>query len=221
MIRLEEKYEEAVQFRKRGFTYSEIARIVGVSKSTVSLWLARKPFSKKVRAENTARAARENVKRIGLVNKARAAERKTRYTEALRSAETEYRHYKKDPLFIAGLMAYTGNGDMDHTSRMRLSTSDIFMHRLFIQFAQVYLGVEKPQIHFWLLLYANLNEKKCMSVWSKKIKLSVAQFHKTQFVAQRSKAGALQHGTGNTIIGSTVLKKKLVRWIQLLQEELS
>ena len=45
MIRLEEKYEQVVQFRKRGFTYSEISKIVSVSKSTVSVWLAKKAFS--------------------------------------------------------------------------------------------------------------------------------------------------------------------------------
>ena len=104
MIRLEEKYEQAVQFRKRGFTYSEISKIVGVSKSTVSNWLSKKAFSKKIKAENTARAARDNVKRISLVNKARTAERKNKYAEAVRSAETEYKHYKKDPLFTSGLM---------------------------------------------------------------------------------------------------------------------
>jgi len=221
MIRLEEKYEQAVQFRKRGFTYSEIAKIVDVSKSTVSNWLSKKPFSKKVRDENAQRAARDNVKRMSLLNKARAAERKARYAEASRSAETEYKHYKKDLLFIAGLMAYASNGDRKDLSRIRLSSANPFLHATFIQFARAYLGVEKPQIRFWLLLYANLNEKKCVTFWSRKTRLSLASFHTNQFLAQKSKTPGLQHGTGNTIIGSTVLKLRLIRWIELLEAELS
>jgi predicted transcriptional regulator len=220
MIRLEEKYEQALQFRKRGFTYSEIAKIVGVSKSTVSNWVAKKPFSKKVKADNQARAARDNVKRISLVNKARTAERKTRYAEAVSSAETEYKHYKKDPLFAAGLMAYISNGDMHDDSRLRLTSASFTVHQGFISFAQNYLGVKKESLHVWLILYRGLNEKKCMTLWSKKTKISIAQFYKTQFIEQEMKKGGLQHGTGNTIIGNTVLKKKLLCWIELFSKEL-
>jgi predicted transcriptional regulator len=215
MIRLEEKYEQAIQFRKRGFTYGEISKIVGVSKSTVSNWVSKKAFSKKVRIDNAERAARDNVKRIGLVNKARAAERKSKYLEALHTAETEYKHYKKDPLFASGLMAYVCAGDQTQPSRIRLSSSDPFVHKVFVQFAGAYLGIKKEEFTIWLLLYADLNEKKCLQLWSKKTKLSLAQFQKSQFIAQKSKSTALQHGTGNTIIGNTVLKKKLLRWIEL------
>jgi predicted transcriptional regulator len=220
MIRLEEKYEQAIQFRKRGFTYSEIAKIVGVSKSTVSNWVSKKAFSKKVRIENAKRAARDNVKRISLVNKARTAERKTRYLEAVTSAETEYRHYKKDPLFIAGLMAYISCGDLRDESRLRLTSSSFAVHQAFLSFAVNYLGVQKEAVHVWLILYKGLHEKKCMTVWSKKLKISIAQFYKTQFIDQKIKTGGLQHGTGNTIIGNTVLKKKLIRWIELFSKEL-
>ena len=38
-------YEQAVAFRKRGFTYSEIAKICNVSKGTVSNWLRHETFS--------------------------------------------------------------------------------------------------------------------------------------------------------------------------------
>lgn len=220
MIRLEEKYEQAIQFRKRGFTYSEISRIVGVSKSTVSSWVSKKAFSKKIRTENAERAARDNVKRISLVNKTRAVERKSRYAEAVRSAQTEYKHYRKDPLFTAGLMAYISSGDMLHTSRIRLTSSSFAVHSAFISFAQNYLGVPKTTIHVWLILYEGLSEKKCLSLWSRKTKISIAQFHRTQYLSQKISKGGLQHGTGNTIIGNTVLKKKLLAWIELFSKEL-
>lgn len=220
MIRLEEKYEQALQFRKRGFTYSEIAKIVGVSKSTVSNWVSKKAFSKKVRIENAERAARDNVKRISLVNKARTAERKNRYSEALRGAQTEYAHYKKDPLFIAGLMAYISSGDLSEASRVRLTSSSPLVHSVFIKFAMNFAGIQKEAMHVWLILYKDLDEKKCMLHWSKQTKLSVAQFYKTQFIDQKARTGGLQHGTGNTIIGNTVLKKKLIRWIELFSKEL-
>jgi predicted transcriptional regulator len=220
MIRLEQKYEEALQFRKRGFTYSEIAKIVGVSKSTVSTWFAKKAFSKKVRDENARKAARDNVKRMGLLNKTRAGERKTRYADALRSAETEFKHYKKDPLFMAGLMAYVSLGDMKHPSRIRLTSSKIMPHRFFIAFTETYLGISKKDIRFWLLLPSLKSEKRDLAHWSKKLSLPLSSFYPSQMLGGSQKVSQLQHGTGNTIIGNTVLKLRLLRWIELLSKEL-
>ena len=66
MIRKEEIYKQAVEFRKRGFTYSEIAKICGVSKSTVSNWLSKKKFSKEIAKDNAQKAllAWHNEKKI-------------------------------------------------------------------------------------------------------------------------------------------------------------
>ena len=218
MIRDEEKYKQAVEFRKRGFTYSEIAKICDVSKGTVSNWLSKKAFSKRVKKDNTERAARDNKKRMSLVNKARNAERSERYREAVRSAETEFKHYKTDPLFIAGLTAYMSVGDQKHPSQIRLTTNKPELHALFVRFAVAYLGVEKSEIQFWLLLTGKASLEKTMKWWSRKIGISVANFGKTQFVHIDRKP--LHNGTGNTIIGSTVLKCKLNRWIELLPKEL-
>ena len=218
MIRDEEKFKQAVEFRKRGFTYSEIAKICDVSKSTVSNWLSKKAFSKRVKKDNVARAARDNKKRMSLVNKARDAERKARYTEATRSAETEFKHYKHDPLFIAGVTMYMGVGDQKHSSQIRLTSNRPELHALFITFLVEYLGVKKSDVQFWLLLTGKAPLEKTMKSWSRKIGLSVANFGKTQVLSQERKP--LHNGTGNTIIGSTVLKRKLNRWIELLQKEL-
>lgn len=218
MVRNEEKYQLATDFRKRGFTYSEIAKICDVSKSTVSVWLSKKAFSKKVKKENIVRASRENVKRIALVNKARNAERKARYAEAIRSAETEYKHYKKDPLFVAGLMLYSTSHDAHNTSRIRFTSNEYHQHRIFIKFVTSYLGVERKKIGFWLLL-SEKESSTAVKFWSKKINLPISQFGKTQFVFSQ-KAKPLHNGTGNTIIGNTVLKHKLNRWVELAFKEL-
>jgi transcriptional regulator with XRE-family HTH domain len=220
MIRLEEKYTQAVEFRKRGFTYSEIAKIVDVSKSTVSVWLSKKAFSKEIKKDNLLRAAKDNKKRIGLINKARTAERKHTYVEAVRGADIEYRHYKKDALFIAGLMVYLGHGDRKDTRLIRMTSARMDLHLIFLKFLIEYLGVEKAKIHFWLLLYPDLDEVQCMKKWIRYLKVPATQFYKNQVIAGRSKKHTLHNGVGNIIIGNTVLKQKLSRWIELVTKEL-
>lgn len=213
-------YEQALAFRKRGFTYSEIAKICGVAPSTLSVWLKDEPFSKRVAAENVEKAIQQNTKRLALINKARNAERKNRYSEAVKTAETEFRHYKKDPLFIAGLMLYLAEGDTKNHGLIRLSNARPETHWVFLKFCHTYLGVTRQQVHFWLLLYPHHHEVKAMKYWCKQAGLSPAQFYKNQVIQGRSTKRTLQFGVGNTIIGNTVLKHKLKRWIELILKEL-
>ncbi len=215
-----EAYEQAVLFRKRGFTYAEIAKICNVSKGTVSNWLKDQSFSRQVAKDNTKRAVDANKKRLVSINKARNTERKAQYAEIGRLAKVEYKNYRTSPLFIAGLMLYSSEGDMHNERLIRLTNSRTDLHRIFIRFLTTYLGVAKPSIRLWLLLYPDLNEIACMKHWCKKTSLSPAQFYKNQIIAGKSNKRTLHFGIGNTIIGSTLLKKKLMTWIELSAKEL-
>ena len=217
----QEAYEQAVAFRKRGFTYSEIAKICAVSRGTVSNWLKHEAFSKVVAKDNREKATADNTKRLALINKARKTERKNQYEAIEKSATTEYKHYRTSPLFTAGLTLYMALGDRtdEHMIRMTSNLSD--MHRIFIQFALEYLGVEKSALHIWLLLYPDLDEVVCMKHWIKKTGLNASHFYKNQVVQSRSNKPTLHFGVGNTIIGSTLLKRKLEKWLELAIKDLS
>lgn len=218
MVRNEEKYQLATYYRKRGFSYSEIAKLCGVSKGTVSNWFAKKAFSKKIKQDNTRRAAQDNVRRIGMLNKARTTERKRQMAETKHAADTEFKHYRQSPLFIAGLMLYFASGDLSSAARIRFSSNVPMQHKIFIKFLNDFAGLTKHEIKCWLLLPHGTNEAEAVTLWSKHIKLPASQFGKTQFVFSGKKR-PLHNGTGNTIIGSTVLKTKLLRWIELVFKE--
>lgn len=220
MVRNQENYEQAVSLRRRGFTLEEIAKYCNISKSTASKWLQNKGFSAQVTRQNKRRAGQENAKRLKLVNKARSGERAARYREAIRSAETEYKHYKKDPLFIAGLMLFYTNGDCSDNRSIRISAVSHETHRIFIRFAAEYLGVELSRLRFWLLLSPAHNEEKCMRKWKLITGIPFPQFYKSQVIQSNAKPKKLHFGVGNTIIGSTALKQKLDRWIELALKDL-
>lgn len=220
MIRKSAQFEHAKELRRRGFTYVEIAKIADVSKSTISLWFSREMWSKSITESNKKRSAKENSKRISLLNTARGNQYRKLYAEAERSAVTEFKHYKNNPLFIAGLMLYMSDGDIVNPQRIRITNAKSETHRIFIKFAIEYLGVSREKIRFWLLLYPDQNPQKCSQHWSKNLKLPLSQFHKYQVIEGRSTKRTLHDGVGNTIIGGTVLKKKLLKWIALASKEL-
>lgn len=216
----QDAYEQALAFRKRGFTYSEIAKICDVSVSTLSNWLAHEPFSKKIAEGNAEKATVQNTKRLALINKARNTERKGQYAEVVRLAEIEYKNYRTSPLFIAGLMLYVSAGDTQNDRLIRLTSSKTDLHRIFTRFLTTYLGVEKRSIRIWLLLYPDLDEVTCMKHWCKKTGLNVGQFYKNQVIAGRSIKRTLHFGVGNTIVSNILLKKKLQRWSELLTKDI-
>lgn len=221
MVRNEEKYQQALQFRTRGFTLEEIAKICEVSKSTVSKWLKNNAISEEVTKRNKHRAGQENAKRLKLINKSRGRERTKQYKEIERAAATEFKHYKTNPLFVAGLMLYMSEGDMKHESQIRISSAKKAVHKHFIRFATEYLGVDKRKIRFWILMYPTHSEETCMKKWKQATSIPFQQFHKNQVIQSAKMSKALHDGIGNTIIGSTVLKRKLIHWITLMNKELS
>lgn len=218
MVRNQEKYDQVMSLRKRGFTLAEIAKICEISKSTASEWLKNKAFSAQVTKQNVRRAGAENGKRLKLIAKARGGERLQRYADAQRSAKVEFSHYKGNQAFVAGLLAYVAAGDLKDDQTIRLSHVSPELHRTFIRFASEFLGVEKQRVHFWLHLYHGSSEEREMKKWSRIITIPYSQFYKNQFV-NKSTRKPLHSGVGNTIIGSTYHKQKLKVWAKLAQKE--
>lgn len=218
MVRNEEIYKQALTFRKRGFTYDEIAKICGVHKSTVARWCKGKRFSKTAARDNARRAARDNARRTSLLSKARQAERKRTYAAARQSAETEFAHHRADPLFVSGILLYRAVGDLSNPNLLRVTSQDWLVHRTWQQFLGKYLGVSREKLRFYLVLYQNHEQAKLERTWARQLKFPVARFGKTQILKQQAKR--LHNGTGSTIIGSTVLKAKLYRWIELAEKQL-
>jgi transcriptional regulator with XRE-family HTH domain len=221
MVRNQAKYEQAIAFRQRGFTQAEIAKICDVSKSTVSNWLKNKPFSAQISQQNLRRARHENGKRLKLVQKARNLERTQRYLEATRSAKTEYTHYVKQPLFMAGLMLYQSNGDTGDSGTIRYTTTHQPSQRIFIRFLKSYLGLKPTDLRFQLVLHQKHSEEATMRSWKRVTGLPYSQFHKTQYLHSSSTQKPLHSGVGSTIIGNTVLKRKLLTWLKLAQKDLA
>jgi len=218
MVRKRAEYEQALQLRERGFTLEEIAKICAISKSTASKWLKNHAFSASVTQRNKARAGHENAKRLRLIAKTRTSERARRYADAASTAKTEFVHYKSDPMFMSGLTAYVAAGSTAQEHTIRFSHVSPELHRLFVRFAQRYLGVPRETIRLWLQLYQGVDEAKAMKRWSRVTTLPYSQFYKNHYVRSRSKQ-ALHFGVGNTIIASTYHRQKLKMWVSLAKKE--
>ncbi len=206
--------EKAFEFRRSGKSYTEIATTLGMSRSTLSLWFRGHSFSEEIRKSLTFNAGTENTLRLHKLNKIRGDSLDALYYRAMAEATLELEMHKNNPLFIAAISAYWGEGDKRSRNNVRLINTDPLMLVLFIKFLIRFCGVPKESIKAALFIYPDLDEQICRTYWEKEI--GISNFHKTMVLPSRHKTKKLQYGTCSVIVSNTYLKKKILLWIDQL-----
>lgn len=211
--------ELVFKLRQEGKSYRDIQKLTGISRATLSDWFKNISWSKHISSENNKKnlgASKDRMIRMGMVRKL-----KLQYQYVLMESEAvkEYQIFKNEPLFWAGLMIYAGEGDKRTKHQIRISNSDFYMHRIFIQFVSTYLKLPRENFKIGLLLYPDLNEKVCIQEWSFQLAFNQSNFYKTHIIKGKEAVKRLQYGVGMSIISSTSLKKKLLKWLSLAQDE--
>lgn len=207
--------EIAFHLRKEGKTYKEIQNVLRVSPSTLSFWLSNEEWSKHTKKINTEKHIIRSTEHMRKMNEGRNLMLEKKYKKVEEDAEKEFEVYKSDPLFMAGLMVYAGEGDKTNRFNIRLANSEFYLHLVFIRFSEKFLDVKRDKIKVWLLLYPDHNIKENIEIWSKKLNIPIENFNKSQVILGRETKRKLQYGVGNSIISSTSLKKKMLKWLEL------
>lgn len=209
---------QAFELRKEGKTYREIEKLLGVSRSTLCEWFRNEEWSHHIKKSNTDKHITISTERLAKLHEGRRLMLEKKYKEVAEEAEKEFEIYKNDPLFMAGLMLYAGEGDKRSRNMTRLSNSEFYLHLVFIRFSERFFKIGPDKIKFWLLLYPDHNVEKCIEIWSEKIGINKSNFYKSQVIMGKEKTKKLQYGVGNSIISSTTsLKKKMQKWLELCE----
>ena len=203
--------------RKKGKSYREIQKETGVSRGTLCEWFRREEWSRHIAVTKTVRV--NSIEHTRMMQAVRRKNLDTLYGAAEQEAMTEYAIFKEEPLFWAGLMAYAGEGDKRTRHIVRITNSEFYIHKIFLLFATRYLRVLLADIRECLIIYPDHNETLCKEMWSNILGIPRDQFHKTQVIQGKEKVRRLQYGIGMSIISSTVLKKKMLKWLSLAQDE--
>lgn len=206
--------EKAFELRRSGQSYKQIAKELGMSKSTLTLWFKGYSFSEEIRKSLTLNASGEATTRLRQLNETRGDSLKAFYHRATIEATLELEMNKNNPLFIMAIAAYWGEGDKASSNQVRLINTDPHMLRVFIQFLTNFCRVPKENIRAALFIYPDLVDEDCKQYWQKEIGISA--FHKTMVLPSRHKSKKLQYGTCSVIVSNTYLKKKVLLWIDQL-----
>ena len=213
--------QKALILRKQGMSYSQIRKILGVSKSTLSYWLRDYPLSKE-----RIRELRDcNQKRIEKFRETMQRKKERRLKEIYDVQKKLILPLSTRDYFIAGLFLYWGEGSKSKSCTLSLSNTDPSILKFFIVWLINILKVPKEKIRVQLYLYSDMDIKKEIQFWSNILDIPKNQFNKPYIKESTSQninhESKFKHGTCSVRVGNARLQEKVLMAIKVISDQYS
>ena len=210
----------AFEMRKTGKSYAEIRNSLKIPKATLSGWFSEIGWSKEVAKKLAAKVQIQHTVRLVALDKIRGQHLAHAYEEARSEAREDLEILKYNPLFIAGLMLYWGEGDKATKAQVRLANTDPELIKLFVFFLMKICNIPTEKVGVHILTYPDIDDKSNRRYWSEISGIAPEKFLKSVLIQGRHKTRRLGHGVCSVYVSSTYFKVKMLEWLKLLPEEL-
>lgn len=213
---------EAFRLRKMRGSYNFISKKLRVSKSTLSLWFRDEGWSSLIKEKLASKNSFSNKERLKRMNDKRRTNLESLYRDAENEAVKEFQALKNNPLFITAISIYWGEGDkVFKNGQVRISNIDWRMLDIFRRFLQNICSVPMEKLRGEILLYPDLDPKKCLNFWSRHVNLPKQNFFKPVVIKGRpGKRRTTHYGIGIVQTSNKALKKKILKWVELISDVL-
>ena len=194
----------------------EIARIVGVSVSSISLWVRDVPLTAEQEAVLAARDPVRNGQRRGTVNNSRRC-RATREAAQEHGRELARR---RDPLHVQGCMLYWAEGSKRRNS-VTFTNSDAEMVLVFLHFLRTCYAVADDRVSLSVncFLENGLSVEAIQEWWLERLALPASclrtpAVNRISAASKRLKGHILPYGTARLVVHSTFVVQSIYGAIQ-------
>lgn len=215
MARIKDRHI-ALELRKQGKSYSQIKKILNISKGTLSYWLRDYPLSK----EQIRKLRDWNAVRIEKFRKTMRKKRNKRLKLTYSKQKARLIPLSERELFLSGLFLYLGEGTKGINRAIIISNSDPQIIKFGLYWLVKILKIPKNKIKIFLHLYDDMNIKNEHKYWSAKLNMSLNNFRKPYIKLSKRKninhKGGYSHGTCNIIVGNVKLKEKILMAIKAI-----
>jgi transposase-like protein len=204
--------------RYEGRSIKEIARLLGVSKSSISLWVRDIELSDQQHAALRARNGLHERQR--LANAAMRAKARIRRVAAQDDGRRRVR--QADKLYVIGCMLYWAEGSRNR-NKLVFTNSDPEMVRVFVNFLRCAFGIPANRIRLTCNLFADHTERQRQieDFWLEVAGLQRGSLCKSTVnhyspYTKKKRTNKLPYGTCRVVINSTELAQTIYGSIQEL-----
>lgn len=212
--------EQAIKLRLKGYTYGQIRRSLGVSKSTLSDWLRNLPLTSK--QQKLLEKNKLLSKELGREKFIKTFKDKqlSRIKTVLGQQVKELLPLTKKELFLAGVFLYWGEGEKRH-GRFSISNTDPRIIKFALFWMTEILEVPKEYIKVRLHVYHDMNTEKVINFWSEHLNLSINQF-RGPYVKKSKREGltykSFGYGTCQIYTHRVALSEKIAMSIKAISD---
>lgn len=219
MIAKLKQHAEAIALRKKGYSYSEIADLLSVSQSTLSLWLKDIVIGDKYIQILTDKQRKGQLKGASIKRTTRKRQEELILAEAIR----DIKGISKKELLLLGSVIYWCEGAKQKENNISqgvvFSNSDPFLIKLFLKWVREICKIQESNIKYNLCIHENANIDKAVDYWSKVVIIPRSRFGKT--VLKKHNIKTNRKNTEDNYYGlmrlsiskSTNLNRKIAAWI--------
>lgn len=216
-MKIKEK-KAAIQMRQKGESIKAIAHALGVTKSSVSLWvrdIILTPVQRKrlnLRGQSVDAIERRRITRI--------SKTKERRQNTMDIAGRAISKLSLHELLLIGVALYWGEGGKAYYGSARLSNSDPAVIKIMMRFFREVCKVPETKFRGHVQTYSHLGTESAEKFWSGVSRIPRENFYRTyvkRSVASKGKRDALPNGTFQIYISDTVLFFTIMGWIEKLK----
>jgi predicted transcriptional regulator len=213
MSKSQEKLK-ALELRKQGQSIKDIAKLLNVSRGSVSLWCQRV-----ILTDNQKRILKEKQISAGQRGRQMGADKnKTMRLDALEIArlyaENKVKSISTQELFFLGLGIYWGEGVKSRTSQAAVVNSDPRILRIMIKWFIDCLEIKKEEFrpYVYISFMHQNREQVIMNYWSKTLKLPLSQFKSPIYLHQKPKQKYVNHDSYFGVVALRVQKNTHLKY---------
>ena len=202
-------------------SYKDIVRILGVARSSVSMWVRDIKLS-----QNQLKALKNRQHTFEVIEKRRVSrlfnESATRRVFLNEGLELMRRRNDID-LMMLGVGLYLGEGSKTDRVKIALSNADPRIIQIFVKFLIDTCGYPLSRIHAHIGIHSHLSINRAEHYWAKISGIPLKQFSKTSIQASRSGKGErdrLPFGTFEVAVYDTPGRIRFEGWIQGVYQRL-
>ena len=186
--------EKAIKLRLEGKSYSQIMKLLNVSKGTLSYWIADYPLSKS-QLENLRLS---NLRRVENFRNTFAKKRLGKLAYKYTQAREIVGILDKREIYLAGLFLYWGEGTKDTKGGLSLTNTNPAMLRFFIEWLKQ-RNIPIERIRILLQVYEDMNINDELLYWRRELNMPQSCFRnpyiKKSNIETFTYKGRFGHGT--------------------------
>lgn len=209
--------QKAIKLRLKGKSYSEIKSVLGISKGTLSGWLANYPLS----SEKIKELRDNNPRRIEHFRETMRKKREGRVDLVYQKVQKDFKKITEREKYIAGFFLYWAEGGKTGKSSVALTNTNPAMLKFFIEWLQMF-DVPKDKMKVHLHLYSDMDIPEAVNYWSQQLGFSKKQFRKPYIKKTLSADITYRNGFGkgtcSIIVGSRDLSEYVLMGLKYFNE---